>query len=201
MWQAQQQEQQQNQQANIDSQRQTAQDAAQGQQQLEQLKAQYEQQKTADLSRADKEKIALQGMFAIWQAGIPVPPALEQVQQEIVVNLLGPLFAENRMNAAALQQAAQMHQLMDQQDQQQSAQNQPVNPNQQPQQAQQDQSQNQRHNGRIKNKLWLHRHQSERFTCTCWARRGCKFKFKSGSDLLRWHWCCVCRRKSADYKF
>jgi hypothetical protein len=140
MWQALDQQKQQDQQANIQSQRQTAQDAIQGQAQLEQLKAQYEQSKTADLSRADKEKILLQGFVNMWATpGLVIAPELKGVEAEVIKNVVMPLFAENQTNQAALQQAMQMHQQADQQDQQ----NQPVDQSQQQIPQQTDQSQQQ----------------------------------------------------------
>jgi hypothetical protein len=138
MWKAQQDAKAQDQQANIQSQRQTAQDAINGQIQVEQLKAQYEQSKTADLSRADKEKILLQTFGTIWSTpGLEVRPELKLLEAEIIKNIALPLFAENQTNQAMVQQAAQMHHMMNEQDQQQQ---------QQPDQSQQqipDQSQNQ----------------------------------------------------------
>ena len=141
MWQAQQQKAQQDQQANAQAQQASLQQNLEGQAQIEQMKAQNESQKQADLSRGRKEEIALQGIFAIWQAGVPVPPALAPVQQEIVTNILLPLFAENQVNKAKLQQAMLAHQAMDQQDQQQAQNEQPVDPNQPPQQPDQNQQQ------------------------------------------------------------
>lgn len=130
MWKSQQQQQQQAEQANIQSQRQTAQDAQQGAQQLEHLKAQLEQQKTADLSRAEKEKILLQGFVTLWSTpGAVVAPEIKALELEVIKNVAMPLFAENQVNQAALQQAALMHHAMDQQD---AAQQEPPqqNPNQ-----------------------------------------------------------------------
>ena len=74
---------------------------------LEQMKGQMKQQSETELSRGKKEEIALQGLFAIWQAGMQVPPALAGVQQEIIENILLPLFAQNQVNKAAMSQQAQ----------------------------------------------------------------------------------------------
>jgi hypothetical protein len=117
-------------------QQQSNEQAAQNEMQMEQMKAQFEQQKTADLSRADKEKIALQGYFDCKKMGVSLEPALEN---EIVQNVLIPLFAENQKNKVAL---AQGMQAMQQQNGGQQAppedQQQPAGPdNQEPDQSQQ----------------------------------------------------------------
>ena len=109
---------------------------------MEKIKAQFEQQKTADLSRADKEKILLQGFVTMWSTpGVVVAPELKALEAEVIKNVALPLFAENQVNGAAMAQASQMHQLMDQQDQQNAQNNQPVDPNQPPQQQQPQQNQ------------------------------------------------------------
>lgn len=107
MIQAQQQQKMQDQQANIQSQQQTAQMAGQLEMQKEQLKAQFESQKTADLSRADKEKILLTGFTQLWAAGVPVPPEIKGLEQEVITNLALPLFAQNQKNGMALKQGMQ----------------------------------------------------------------------------------------------
>lgn len=112
---------QQNQQYTAQAQQQSNEQTAQNQMQLEQFKVQAESQKNQDLSKGKKEEIALQGLFAIWQAGVPVPPVLAGVQQEIVTNILLPLFAENQINKEKISQAMQMQQQQAQQEQQENS--------------------------------------------------------------------------------
>jgi hypothetical protein len=111
-------------QMNAQAQQQSAQMAAQMEMQKEQMKAQYESQKNADLSRADKEKITLSGLFAIWTAGVAMPEQLQAVAGEAITNIILPLFAENTKNKLALSQG--MNQLAQAQGQQ------PGGPAQQP---------------------------------------------------------------------
>lgn len=133
-----------NAQDNANAQQQAVQMKGQQDQQLEQLKSQFEASKTADLSRADKEKILLTGFTGMWANGTPVPPELKMVESELIKNIVMPLFAENQANQQALQSANQMNQMSDQdmQDaqsppQQQPQQNQPQIQNNQPPQPQQ----------------------------------------------------------------
>lgn len=114
MWKSQQEAKAQDQQANIESQRATAQDTAQGALQLEREKAQLKNKNDTDLSTAEKEKIALQGYFDCKKAGVSLPPQLEQ---EIITNVLLPLFAQNQSNKMMLAQASQMESEQPQQNQ------------------------------------------------------------------------------------
>jgi hypothetical protein len=116
---------QQNQQYTAQAQQESNQQTADNEMKLEQFKAQMESQKNQDLSKGKKEEIALQGLFAIWQAGVPVPPVLAGVQQEIVTNILLPLFAENQVNKEAIMQAAQLHAAANQQQAQENLPQQP----------------------------------------------------------------------------
>jgi hypothetical protein len=102
-----QQQAQQNAQDNAQAQIQSAQAASQSEMQLEQMKGQMKQQSETELSRGRKEEIALSGLFSIWQSGQPVPPALMGVQNEIIENILLPLFAQNQTNRIAIAQANQ----------------------------------------------------------------------------------------------
>lgn len=104
MWQSQQQAAAQQSQQNAQAQQQAVQLKAQLDAAHEQAKAGYEASKNADLSRAQKEQIALQGYFACLQAGVAIPP---QLANEIETNVLLPLFADNQKNKMALQQGMQ----------------------------------------------------------------------------------------------
>jgi hypothetical protein len=111
----------QNAQENAQAQQASLQQKGQFDLQLEQMRGQMKQQSEAELSRGKKEEIALQGLFAIWQAGVPMPPALSGVENELVKNILLPLFAQNQINQASI--AAAHQNLQDaQQMQQQGAQ-------------------------------------------------------------------------------
>jgi len=107
MWQAQQQEAQQNAQMNAQAQQQSLQMKAQLDLQHEQAKAQYEAQKNEDLSRARKEELFIQGIFGVWQKGGQLPDQLTGVAQELIQNVGLPLFAANTKNQQALQQGMQ----------------------------------------------------------------------------------------------
>jgi hypothetical protein len=107
MWQAQQQEAQQNAQMNAQAQQQSLQMKAQFDQEHEQLKAQLEQQKTADLSKAKKEELFINGIFAVWTKGGALPQELQGIVMELINNVGLPLFAQNQQNQAALKQGIQ----------------------------------------------------------------------------------------------
>lgn len=132
---------QQNQQQTAQAQQQSNAQTAQNAMQLEQFKVQAESQKNSDLSKGKKEEIALQGLFAIWQAGVPVPPVLAGVQQEIVTNILLPLFAENQINKEKISQAMQLQQQQAQAEQQENSPQQPQGAQSQPDPNQQQQIQ------------------------------------------------------------
>lgn len=123
---------QQNQQMTIQGQQQTAQQGIDGQKEIEQMKSRFETQKTTEISRADKEKILLTGFTQMWAAGVPVPPELKQLEAEIIKNIGLPLFAENQVQAAQVQQAQMLEQQAGQNAQQPSQNNIPPQP--QPQQ-------------------------------------------------------------------
>ena len=144
MIQAKQQQASQNAQENAQAQQQSLQMKGQMDQQIEQLKSQYESQKNMELSRAQKEQIALQGYFDCKKVGQSVPPQLEQ---EIITNVLLPLFAENQTNKAMLAQAMQMHQAADQKMQQALPQGQPDQGQGQPDMSQQPQQEGQQPQG------------------------------------------------------
>jgi hypothetical protein len=131
MLQFQQQQAQQNAQQNAQAQQDSLKMKGQIDMEHEQMKAKFEQQKTADLSRADKEKILLTGFTQMWAAGMQVPAELKQLEQEIITNVALPLFAENTKNGIALQQG--MKQM------QQSQQQQPADSGEAREQDQQDQ--------------------------------------------------------------
>ena len=115
MLQAQAQQKQQDIQANAQAQQDSLVMKAKLDAQQEDLKAKYEQQKNADLSKSEKERIALQGYFDCKKAGVSLPPELEQ---EILTNVLVPLFAENAQNKMKLAQG--MQQMVQAQQQQES---------------------------------------------------------------------------------
>jgi hypothetical protein len=112
MWQAQQQAAQQQSQQNAQAQQQAVQLKAQLDAAHEQAKAGYDASKNADLSRAQKEQIALQGYFDCLKMGVSLDPDLAN---EIKTNVLLPLFAENQQNKSALQQGVQQGMAMGQQ--------------------------------------------------------------------------------------
>lgn len=130
----------QNQQYTAQAQQASNQQTAQNAMELEQFKVQAESQKNQDLSKGKKEEIALQGLFAIWQAGVAVPPVLAGVQQEIVTNILLPLFAENQINKEKISHAMQLEQQQNQQEQQQNSPQPPQGGQPQQQQIQQQQN-------------------------------------------------------------
>jgi hypothetical protein len=107
MWQAQQQAAQQQSQQNAQAQQQSLQMKAQLDMEHEQAKAQFEAQKNADLSRAKKEELFIQMISSVVTAGVPMPPALQQVADELYQNVGLPLFAANQKNQQALQQGVQ----------------------------------------------------------------------------------------------
>lgn len=80
---------------------QTAQQAAQQEQQLEAMKQEHEK-----LIYAEKQKeISITGLWALWQKGVPLPAEAKPLENEIVQNILLPLFAQNMANAAQAAQA------------------------------------------------------------------------------------------------
>lgn len=107
MWQAQQQEAQQNAQMNAQAQQESLKMKAQADIELEQTKATFEAQKNQDLSRAKKEELFIQGLFAVWTKGGTLPQELEPLAQELITNVGLPLFAANQQNKAALAQGIQ----------------------------------------------------------------------------------------------
>lgn len=107
MWEAQQQQAQQNTQLNAQAQQQSLQMKAQVDMALEQAKAQFESQKNADLSRAKKEELFINGIFAVWTKGGALPRELEGVASELINNVGLPLFAQNQQNQIALKQGIQ----------------------------------------------------------------------------------------------
>lgn len=107
MWAAQQQAAAQQSQMNAKAQQDSLKMKAQTDQDLEQLKAQLESQKNQDLSRAKKEELFIQGIFAVWTKGGVLPQELAGVANELVTNVGLPLFAANQQNKAALQQGMQ----------------------------------------------------------------------------------------------
>lgn len=127
----QQQQAQQNAQMNAQAQQQSIQMKAQMDMQHEQMKIQAEQAKNADLSRAKKEELFIQGIFAIWTKNGALPPELNGIAQELVQNVGLPLFAANKQNEMALQQSmAQMAQGQQQDQQEPEAEEQQEEPQQ-----------------------------------------------------------------------
>jgi len=60
---------------------------------------------------AEKQKeIILTGVFGIYAKGVPMPPELQSLTQEIITNVGLPLFAQNMANAQAIQQGAEEQQ-------------------------------------------------------------------------------------------
>lgn len=58
-------------------------------------------------SKERQKEVILQGIFGVYQKGIPMPAELMQLTQEIIQNVGLPLFAENVQNQQALQQGLQ----------------------------------------------------------------------------------------------
>jgi hypothetical protein len=139
MWQAQQQEAAQASQQNAQVQQQSLQMKAQLDMEHEQAKANFEAQKNADLSRAKKEELFIQMISSVVTAGVAMPPALQQVADELYQNVGLPLFAANQKNQQALQQGVQQGMQMAQG--QPGAPPQPGGLQQPPDQAQPDQGQ------------------------------------------------------------
>ena len=108
MWVSQQQAAAQREQSNAQVQQQSLQMKAQLDMQLEQTKAQFESQKNQELSRAKKEELFINGIFAILAKGGTLPPDVQAVADEMMTNVGLPLFAENQQNKAALQKGMQM---------------------------------------------------------------------------------------------
>ena len=115
-----QQQSQEQQQQNAQVQIQSSQAKAQSDMEMEQYKTESKQKVDADLSKAAKEQIMLQGMFDLYKGGIlQPPPELIEMGHEILTNIGLPLFAENMQNKMALQQGMQQMQEQQEQPQQQ----------------------------------------------------------------------------------
>lgn len=84
--------------------------------------------KTSIQTASDKEQqklTILQGIFGIYQKGMPMPAELMPLTQEIISNVGLPLFAENIQNAQALQQGLQAQQQSAEEGQEQGLQQNP----------------------------------------------------------------------------
>ncbi len=129
----------QNQQATFQAQQQTAITAETEKRKSLDMELQIKKQ-ISDAETANKLKEAMvMGIFGIYQKGIPVPPELKGLEQEIIVNVGLPLFAENMAAMAAImpQQGEQQEGENPQQQQmegQQGEQQEQAMPQQQPQQ-------------------------------------------------------------------
>lgn len=121
---------------NAQAQQQSLQMAAENEAKLEQMKAEFESNKNAELSKGKKEEILLTGFTTMWAAGIPVPAELKALESEIIANVALPLFAANQQAKAVIQQGMQQEQEGEQG--QPGAENQQQEP---PEQQQPDQSQ------------------------------------------------------------
>jgi len=94
-------------------------------------------------TQAKQREIMLQGIFDLAKANIPIPPALQQLAQELFQNIEMPLAMDNQQEQMAIQQMQQQQmQAAQQQQAQQQGQGQPQEQNQeQPQEQQQLQEQ------------------------------------------------------------
>lgn len=91
-------------QANAEVQAQAAQQKAEGDMALLQQKLETEKQLLQFKSTQDKELAALNGILTIAGKGLPVPPYMQAVIQQLIPNLVIPLSQENQQMVQAVQQ-------------------------------------------------------------------------------------------------
>ena len=122
-----------------DKAQQNSQQNAQIQQASLQAKSQGDAALLDKQTQAKQREIMLQGIFDLAKANIPLPPALQQLSQELFQNIEMPLAMDNQQEQMAIQQ---MQQQQMQQQQMQAAQQQAQQQGQgQPQEQQQEQQQ------------------------------------------------------------
>lgn len=126
-----------------DKAQQNSQQNAQIQQASLQAKSQGDSALLDKQTQAKQREIMLQGIFDLAKANIPIPPALQQLAQELFQNIEMPLAMDNQQEQMAIQQMQQQQmQAAQQQQAQQQGQGQPQEQNQeQPQEQQQLQEQ------------------------------------------------------------
>ena len=126
-----------------DKAQQNSQQNAQIQQASLQAKSQGDSALLDKQTQAKQREIMLQGIFDLAKANIPIPPALQQLAQELFQNIEMPLAMDNQQEQMAIQQMQQQQmQAAQQQQAQQQGQGQPQEQNQeQPQEEQQLQEQ------------------------------------------------------------
>jgi hypothetical protein len=121
----------------IKTEQQNAQNNSEQNAQIQQASMQAKAQGDAALldkqTQAKQREIMLQGIFDLAKANIPLPPALEQLAQELFQNIEMPLVMDNQQEEMAIQQM--------QQQQMQAEQQQMQGQEQQPQEEQQLQEQ------------------------------------------------------------
>jgi hypothetical protein len=61
------------------------------------------------------KKSMIEGIFGLYQKGVPVPQELKMLEQEIIENIAMPIIAENVETINKAMQEAQMQQQMEQQ--------------------------------------------------------------------------------------
>ena len=109
-----------------DKAKQNSQQNAQIQQASMQAKAQGDSALLDKQTQAKQREIMLQGIFDLAKANIPLPPALQQLAQELFQNIEMPLAMDNQQEQMAIQQMQQQQmQAAQQQQMQQQNQEQP----------------------------------------------------------------------------
>lgn len=73
------------------------------------------------LSEAKQKEVILTGIFGIYQKGVPMPPELQGLAQEIIKNVGLPLFAQNVQAEQQMQEAAEQEQMPPEEQAQQEA--------------------------------------------------------------------------------
>jgi hypothetical protein len=120
---------------------QNSQQNAEIQQASMQAKAQGDSALLDKQTQAKQREIMLQGIFDLAKANIPIPPALQQLAQELFQNIEMPLAMDNQQEQMAIQQMQQQQMQAAQQQAQQQSQGQPQEQNQKQPQEQQLQEQ------------------------------------------------------------
>ena len=110
----------------IKTEQQNAQNNSEQNAQIQQASMQAKAQGDAALldkqTQAKQREIMLQGIFDLAKANIPLPPALEQLAQELFQNIEMPLVMDNQQEEMAIQQMQQQQMQAEQQQQMQGQQ-------------------------------------------------------------------------------
>ena len=122
-----------------DKAQQNSQQNAQIQQASLQAKSQGDAALLDKQTQAKQREIILQGIFDLAKANIPLPPALQQLSQELFQNIEMPLAMDNQQEQMAIQQMQQQQMQAAQQQAQQQGQGQPQEQQQEQQQLQEQQ--------------------------------------------------------------